>query len=100
MVAKSRGEPYRRIPTLQGRPRKLFVLFLIGLVSSAQAQRPGYPPDILDARIDVYRSVGDVELKAWIVERRGTVSRTRNQRSYSSAMLAWQGEPGTVVQSG
>lgn len=48
--------------------RIMFVVLLIGLMLPAQAQRPGYPPDIPDARTEVYRSVGDVQLKAWIVE--------------------------------
>ena len=51
--------------------RRLFVFLLIGLVLPAQAQRPGYPPEIPDSRTEVYRNVSNVELQAWIVEPSG-----------------------------
>jgi acetyl esterase/lipase len=51
--------------------RMLLLLLLAGFVLPAQAQRPGYPPEIPDARTEVYRSVGDVALQAWIFEPSG-----------------------------
>jgi len=41
------------------------------LMSPAQAQRPAYPPEMPDARTEVYRSVDDIDLKAWIFEPAG-----------------------------
>jgi acetyl esterase/lipase len=46
----------------------LIVVVLIGFMFPAGAQRPGYPPEIPGARTEIYRSVGDVDLQAWIVE--------------------------------
>lgn len=51
--------------------RMLIVVLLICLVFPAQAQRPGYPPELPDARVEVYRSAGDVDLEAWIFEPAG-----------------------------
>lgn len=51
--------------------RTLAVIVLIGLVIPVQAQRPGYPPELPDARAEIYRSEGDIELKAWIFEPAG-----------------------------
>lgn len=42
---------------------RLFALFL--LVTNLHAAPP-YPPKIVDARTEVYRTVGEVELKTWI----------------------------------
>lgn len=38
------------------------------LAVSAQAQRPGYPPELPGARVEVYRTAGDIDLQAWIFE--------------------------------
>jgi acetyl esterase/lipase len=46
----------------------LLVAALIALTSTAQGQRPGYPPEIPEARTEVYRSVDGTDLKAWIFE--------------------------------
>ena len=37
----------------------------------AHAQRPGYPPELPDARAEVYRSTENGDLKAWIFEPTG-----------------------------
>jgi acetyl esterase/lipase len=49
----------------------LVAIALLGVVFSAQAQKPGYPPELPDARVEVYRSAGDVDLKAWVFEPAG-----------------------------
>lgn len=36
-----------------------------------QAQKPAYPPELPEARSEVYRTAGDVELKAWVFEPAG-----------------------------
>lgn len=51
--------------------RMLIAVILIGFVFPAEAQRPGYPPEIPGARTEIYRSAGDVDLQAWIVEPTG-----------------------------
>ena len=51
--------------------RPLLATALVFLVSSAQAQRPGYPPEMPGAREEVYRSVDGTDLHAWIFEPTG-----------------------------
>jgi acetyl esterase/lipase len=51
--------------------RIILAVMLIGFVLPAQAQRPGYPPEIPGARTEIYRSAEDVDLRAWIVEPSG-----------------------------
>lgn len=47
------------------------VILLVVLALPAQAQRPSYPPELPDARTEVYRSAEDVDLQAWIFEPSG-----------------------------
>jgi acetyl esterase/lipase len=49
----------------------LLAAALVALMSPAQAQRPAYPPDIPEARAEVYRSVDGTDLKAWVFEPAG-----------------------------
>lgn len=44
---------------------------LVVLMPPAQAQRPAYPPEIPDARTEVYRTADGTDLKAWIFEPAG-----------------------------
>ena len=46
----------------------LLAAVLIALMSSAQAQKPVYPPDMPGARSEVYRSIDGVDLQAWLFE--------------------------------
>lgn len=46
----------------------VLAIALVMPVFPSAAGRPGYPPEIPDARAEIYRSVGDIELKAWIFE--------------------------------
>ena len=47
------------------------VIALAVIALPAQAQRPAYPPELPAARTELYRSVGDVDLKAWVFEPAG-----------------------------
>ena len=44
---------------------------LVVLMAPAQAQKPTYPPEMPDARTEVYRSADGFDLKAWIFEPAG-----------------------------
>ena len=48
--------------------RMLVVIVLVAVVLPAQAQRPGYPPELPDARAEVYQSTENGDLKAWVYE--------------------------------
>jgi len=50
--------------------RLLFVT-LAAFALPALAQKPAYPPEMPGARVEVYRTVGDVDLNAWIFEPAG-----------------------------
>lgn len=41
---------------------------LVVLSSSSQAQKPDYPPDLPEARAEIYRSIESTNLKVWIFE--------------------------------
>lgn len=45
------------------------VLF-VGMPLVLTAQQPDYPPDIADARVEVFKSVGAVDLNMWVFEPR------------------------------
>lgn len=49
----------------------LLAAALVVLMSPAQAQKPTYPPEMPDARTEVYRSADGIDLKAWIFEPAG-----------------------------
>lgn len=49
----------------------LLALMLALFSSPAQAQKPGYPPDMPGARAEVYLSTGEVDLQLWIFEPSG-----------------------------
>ena len=49
----------------------LLAAALIVPTASVQAQKPAYPPEMPDARAEVYRSVDGVDLKAWVFEPTG-----------------------------
>jgi acetyl esterase/lipase len=51
--------------------RCLLALVLLLFSAPAAAQKPAYPPDMPEARAEVYLSTGDTELKAWIFEPEG-----------------------------
>jgi acetyl esterase/lipase len=51
--------------------RLLLAAALVVLISPVQAQKPAYPPELPDARTEIYRSVDGVDLKAWIFEPAG-----------------------------
>ena len=54
------------------RVNRLMFILTIGIFAvSAQAQRPGYPPEMPGARAEVYRSAEAVDLKLWIFEPAG-----------------------------
>ena len=46
----------------------LLVIILLTPTFSTQAQKPKYPPELPDARAEVYRSTEEVDLMAWIFE--------------------------------
>ena len=52
-------------------PYTLLAMALVALMSPAQARKPGYPPEMPGARVEVYRSVAGTDLKAWIFELAG-----------------------------
>ena len=54
------------IPTSALRGAGIAILFLFPQL--ADAQRRTYPPEFADARAEIYKFVGDVELKLWIFE--------------------------------
>lgn len=49
----------------------LLAAALVVLTVPAQAQKPAYPPELPDARTEVYRSADGFDLKAWIFEPAG-----------------------------
>lgn len=51
--------------------RLLLAAALIVTTAPVQAQKPSYPPELPDARAEVYRSVDGVDLKAWVFEPTG-----------------------------
>lgn len=55
------------------RGRHLLWLLLFALSGGAQAPKAGavYPPEIVGARVEVYKTVGDVQLKVWIIRPEG-----------------------------
>jgi acetyl esterase/lipase len=56
--------------TNRGSRLLLALAFLVPSLA-ASADRPGYPPGFPDARLEVYRSAGNVDLNAWIFEPAG-----------------------------
>jgi acetyl esterase/lipase len=55
-----------------GRTLQALLAATIGLFATpAQAQKAGYPPEMPGARAEVYRSVGTVDLTAWVFEPAG-----------------------------
>jgi acetyl esterase/lipase len=49
----------------------LLAVTLVALMPTAQAQKPGYPPEMPGARVEVYRSADGVDLRAWVFEPAG-----------------------------
>ncbi len=46
----------------------LALLSPANLLAQSTSQRPDYPPTFADARTEIYKRVGDVELKLWLFE--------------------------------
>lgn len=46
----------------------LLAAVLVALTSPALAQRPAYPPEMPEARAEIYRSADGIDLNAWIFE--------------------------------
>jgi len=49
----------------------LLAAALIVLTAPVQAQKPAYPPEMPDARAEVYRSIDGIDLEAWFFEPTG-----------------------------
>jgi len=52
------------------KPSLILSLFIFTLATSAQG-KPTYPPELPDAREEVYKTIGDTKLKLWIFEPEG-----------------------------
>ncbi len=52
------------------KPSLILSLTILTLVASALG-KPPYPPELPDARVEVYKTIGDTKLKLWIFEPEG-----------------------------